>query len=105
MNRCLWDTNILSELRKPRPHGAVISWINDQQDEQLFGTSRDAGRVAGRIEQLRRRDPANASEIELWAEAMTTCYQILPMESLVATNRQTFSKMFERSSSVKFISV
>jgi predicted nucleic acid-binding protein len=24
----LLDTNIISELRKPRPHGAVVAWLD-----------------------------------------------------------------------------
>ena len=36
MNRYLLDTNVVSELRKLRPHGAVVTWVNHQQEDQLF---------------------------------------------------------------------
>ena len=31
----LLDTNIISELRRPRPHGAVVAWLRGIPDEQL----------------------------------------------------------------------
>ena len=36
MNQYLLDTNVVSELRKPRPHAAVVAWLSDQEEEQLF---------------------------------------------------------------------
>ncbi|TMQ74380.1 hypothetical protein ACCUM_1711 [Candidatus Accumulibacter phosphatis] len=30
------DTNVLSELRKLRPHGAVLAWIASVEDAQLL---------------------------------------------------------------------
>ena len=32
----LLDTNIISELRKPRPHGAVVAWLTSIEDSELF---------------------------------------------------------------------
>lgn len=81
MNRYLLDTNIVSELRKPQPHGAVVSWIHDQQDEQLFLSAATLGELQAGIERTRRQDPAKASEIELWAEELATSFQILPMDA------------------------
>lgn len=31
----LLDTNVVSELRKPRPHGAVLAWLNGVDDANL----------------------------------------------------------------------
>jgi toxin FitB len=36
MKRYLLDTNVVSELRKPKPHGAVVAWLTDLQDDQIF---------------------------------------------------------------------
>jgi len=82
MNQYLLDTNVVSELRKPRPHGAVVAWINDQQDEQLFLSAVTLGELQAEIEITRRQDATKAREIELWAEQLTASYQILPMDSL-----------------------
>jgi len=82
MNKYLLDTNVVSELRKPRPHGAVVSWINNQQDEQLFLSAVTLGELQAGIERTRRQDPAKAGEIELWADRLAASYQILPMETM-----------------------
>jgi predicted nucleic acid-binding protein len=31
----LLDTNVVSELRKPKPHGAVLAWFEGLDDAQL----------------------------------------------------------------------
>ena len=32
----LLDTNVVSELRRPRPHPAVLRWIADVPPDQLY---------------------------------------------------------------------
>ena len=32
----LLDTNIVSELRKPRPHGGVLAWLQSMDNAQLY---------------------------------------------------------------------
>ena len=32
----LLDTNVVSELRKPRPHGAVLAWVEAVNDADLY---------------------------------------------------------------------
>ena len=82
MNRYLLDTNVVSELRKPRPHGAVIAWVNDQQEEQLFLSAVTLGELQAGIERTRRQDAVKASEIELWAGQLAASYQVLPMDAM-----------------------
>lgn len=82
MNRYLLDTNVVSELRKPRPHGAVVAWLKDQQEEQLFLSDVTMGELQAGIERTRRQDSAKASAIEDWADQLAASYQILPMDTL-----------------------
>lgn len=81
MNKYLLDTNVVSELRKPRPHGGVLAWLNKQEDEQLFLSAVTMGELQSGIERTRRQDAAKAKEIELWAEQLAESYQILPMDT------------------------
>lgn len=81
MNRYLLDTNVVSELRKPRPHGGVIAWLNKQEEEQLFLSGVTMGELQAGIERTRRQDPAKAMEIESWAAQVAASYQILPMDT------------------------
>ncbi|WP_301101532.1 hypothetical protein [Propionivibrio sp.] len=32
----LLDTNVVSKLRKPRPHGAVVAWIESIADTDIY---------------------------------------------------------------------
>ena len=81
MNQYLLDTNVISELRKPRPHGAVVAWLSDQEDEQLFLSAVTIGELQAGIERARRQDPAKAAEIEIWLDQLAGSYQILPMDT------------------------
>jgi toxin FitB len=81
MNRYLLDTNVVSELRKSRPHGAVVAWLSDQTDEQLFLSAVTMGELQAGIELTRRQDPPKAAEIEGWVDQLAASYQILPMDT------------------------
>lgn len=81
MNQYLLDTNVISELRKARPHGAVVAWLSDQEDEQLFLSAVTMGELQAGIERARRQDPAKAAEIENWLDQLAGSYQILPMDT------------------------
>lgn len=82
MNKYLLDTNIVSELRKARPHGAVVAWLSDQDDEQLFLSAVTMGELQAGIERTRRQDRPKADEIEIWVDQLAGSYQILPMDAL-----------------------
>jgi hypothetical protein len=81
VNKYLLDTNVISELRKPRPHGAVVAWLRGQEDEQLFLSAVTMGELQAGIEQTRRQDPSKASEIELWVDQLAASYQVLSMDT------------------------
>jgi predicted nucleic acid-binding protein len=81
MNKFLLDTNVVSELRKLRPHGAVVAWLNDQQDEQVFLSAVTLGEIQLGIERTRSHDKAKAQELEIWLNSVADSYQVLPMDS------------------------
>jgi Predicted nucleic acid-binding protein, contains PIN domain len=81
MIRYLLDTNVVSELRKPRPHGGVLAWLEILAEEQLFLSAVTLGELQAGIERTRRQDPSKASELELWADQLAGSYQILPMDT------------------------
>ncbi len=81
MNQYLLDTNVVSELRKPRPHGAVVAWIKDQDEQQLFLSAVTLGELQAGIERTRHQDSSKATEIERWVDQLASSYQILPMDT------------------------
>lgn len=76
----LLDTNVVSELRKPRPHGAVLAWLHGVNDAELHLASVTLGEIQAGIELTREQDPAKAAEIEQWLVQVSSTYNILPMD-------------------------
>lgn len=82
MTRYLLDINIISEVRKSRPHGALLAWLSELRDEQLCLSAVTLGELQAGVELTRRQDPAKADEIEAWVDQLSQCYQILAMDEL-----------------------
>lgn len=91
----LLDTNVVSELRKPRPHGAVVAWIASIDDAQLFLSAVTLGEIQASVELTRTQYPAKASEIEGWLDQVASAYNVLPMNSAVF---RTWAKLMHRQS-------
>lgn len=98
MNNYLLDTNVVSEFRKIRPHGAVVAWLETQQNEQLFLSAVTIGELQAGVERARRQDTAKANEIEAWLSELPALYQVLPMD--VACFREWARLMDRRTSSL-----
>jgi predicted nucleic acid-binding protein len=81
LNRYLLDTNVVSELRKPRPHGGVLSWINELQADQIYLSAVTIGELQTGVELTRRQNTAKAAEIEIWVDQLAESFQVLPMDA------------------------
>jgi predicted nucleic acid-binding protein len=81
VKKYLLDTNVVSEMRKQKPHGAVVAWLTDLRDEQVFLSAVTMGELQAGIELTRRQDPEKATEIERWVDQLEASYQILPMDT------------------------
>lgn len=81
MNQYLLDTNVISELRKARPHRAVVAWVSAMEEERLALSAVTLGELQAGIERARRQDPAKASELERWIDDLPRFYQVLPMDA------------------------
>ena len=77
----LLDTNVVSELRRPRPHNAVLQWIADVPEDQLFLSAVTIGEIQAGIEITREQDLSKARELEHWLEQVVASYGILPMDA------------------------
>lgn len=76
----LLDTNVVSELRRPRPHGGVVAWLQSVDDSSLFLSAVTIGEIQAGIELTREQDAAKAAEIEVWLEQVAGAYNVLPMD-------------------------
>ena len=80
MTRYLLDTNVISELHKPKPHGAVVEWFGSLRDEQVCLSAVTLGELQEGIERTRGQDATKARAIEEWVEELETLSTVLPMD-------------------------
>lgn len=66
MRGWLLDTNVVSELRKPKPDSKVINFIAAQPGEMLFVTDVTLAEITYGIEQM--GDAARRTDLRLWLE-------------------------------------
>ncbi len=81
MTRYLLDTNVVSELRKFKPHGAVVAWLNTLRPEQIFVSAVTIGELQAGVELTRKNDASKALEIETWLTMVEASFAALPMDS------------------------
>jgi toxin FitB len=77
----LLDTNVVSELRRPRPHGAILAWLRDVSDAEIHLAAVTIGELQAGIEMTRKQNPAKAAEIESWLEQVSQTFNVLPMDA------------------------
>ena len=91
----LLDTNVVSELRKPKPHGAVLQWIQNVPDADLHISAVTIGEVQAGIELTREQDESKAAELEQWLELVSGSFNVVPMDALVF---RIWARLMHRSS-------
>lgn len=79
----LLDTNVVSELRKAKPHGGVLAWLAATPRSALFVSALTLGELQAGIEKTRGQDQKKATEIELWLDAMEISSQVIAMDGSV----------------------
>ena len=79
----LIDTNVISELRRPKPHGAVLAWLQSVQDTELHLSAVTIGEIQAGIEITREQDAAKAAEIESWLDQVSGTFNIVGMDAAI----------------------
>ena len=79
------DTDVVSELRRARPHGAVLSWFSSVSRSDLYVSAVAIGELQKGIEMTRRQDPNRARQLEEWLEAdVLPRFTVLPFDAPAA---------------------
>ena len=91
----LLDTNVVSELRRPRPHPAVLAWIRDVAEEDLHVCAVTVGGIQAGIEITREQDAMKAAELDEWLGRVLETYQVLGVDA--AAFREWARLMHRRS--------
>jgi toxin FitB len=76
----LLDTNVVSELRRVRPHGAVLAWLRGVDDTALHISAVTVGEIQAGIEITRERDQSKAAEIEAWLDEVAATFNVVDMD-------------------------
>jgi len=81
VTRYLLDTNVVSELRKIKPHGGVVAWLASLRAEQIFISAVTMGELQAGVESTRRQDAAKAQQIESWITSVENSFSVVAMDS------------------------
>lgn len=76
----LLDTNVVSELRRAKPHGAVVAWIQSVDDKDLYLSAVTLAEIQAGIEITREQDKQRAAELEAWLDQVAATYNILSLD-------------------------
>jgi predicted nucleic acid-binding protein len=82
----LLDTNVLSELGRPRPSQQVVDWFQATPAVELYLSVVVIGELRNAAERLRGRDLARSAKLEAWIAGVRTEYRdrILPVTVPIA---------------------
>ena len=76
----LLDTNVISELRTSKPHGAVLVWFASVGADEIAIPAVVIGEIQDGAEITRRQDQKKAAEIEAWLDHIMANFTVLPMD-------------------------
>jgi len=68
-------------LRRAKPHGAVLAWLQGVDDSHLHISAVTIGEIQAGIEITREQNPAKAAELQIWLEAVEAAFNVLPMDA------------------------
>jgi predicted nucleic acid-binding protein len=77
----LLDTNVVSELRRLRPHGAVLAWLRSVPDSALYLSAVTIGELQAGVEITREQDATRAAELEIWVGQIADTFNVLAMDA------------------------
>lgn len=76
----LLDTNVVSELRRPKPHGGVVSWLHGVTADSLWVAAVTFAELQAGVEITREQDAEKAAMIEAWIDRVAESHAVLPMD-------------------------
>jgi predicted nucleic acid-binding protein len=79
----LLDTNVILELRKRRPHPAVVDWVRGVPSDNMHLAAFTIGELQAGVEVTRAQDPAKAQEIEAWIDQVAGTWNVISMDGRV----------------------
>ena len=75
----LLDTMVISELRKHKPHGGLLSWYASHPQSDYAISAVTLYEMQAGAETTRRQDPRKAREIEQWVDEIADVCPVIPL--------------------------
>lgn len=84
--RYLLDTNVVSELVRPRADKQVVAWLGGLRTHQIYLSVLTIGEIRTGVQRLVPRDAARAAALETWVHGLEETYgdRILPVTLEIA---------------------
>jgi predicted nucleic acid-binding protein len=79
----LLDTNVVSEVRKPRPHPAVLAWLSARPASSMRLAAVTFGELQREVELTRKPNPEKAEAIGAWVDHLTGQFEVIPADVAV----------------------
>ena len=89
----LLDTNVISELRRPRPYAGVVEWLAGTPNERLFLSAVTLGELQAGVESIRERDSIKAADIEAWIDRLAAVHNVLAVDGTIF---RTWARLLRR---------
>jgi hypothetical protein len=80
----LLDTNVISETRQLRPHGAVLAWFRQQPEEKLHLSAVTILELQRGAERTRRQDRSTAEKIDRWIDDVSLAFSVIVVDARIA---------------------
>ena len=77
----LLDTNVVSETRRMKPHGAVLAWLGALGESEAFVCAVTIGEIQSGIEKTRAHDAPRARELDEWLSGIEASHTVLPVDA------------------------
>lgn len=74
------DTNVVSEMRRTKPHGAVIAWLKDTPASEVRVAAVVIAELQDGAELTRLQNPAKALELDRWIDQLLATFEVIPMD-------------------------
>jgi predicted nucleic acid-binding protein len=82
--RFLLDTNIVSELRKLKPHGGVLAWYEAHPQSAYAIPVLALFELQEGAEMTRHQNAPKADELDIWIDDVSRRWPILPLDGAAA---------------------
>lgn len=79
----LLDTDVISETRKNRPHGGVVTWLNSVPVGDTSLSAITIGELQAGAERTRRQDSDKARAIDRWIDLIIATTKVIPADAAI----------------------